>query len=222
MTFKGLDPEDDFTKHLFVGIKEPDMGLWLRVENRKITRGCCTFFLIPVLFVFVVSLFGLGSDDIDTKVGAGIVVLFAWLFRRIASSRVKSALSDLQQTENIEIIEFHQMTGTQFEIFLVNFFKLTGYEVTHTGGKGDFGADLVIETEGEKIVVQAKCYSSVVRHDAVQQIVAAKAHYKASGAMVVTTSSFSSHAVSLANSNEVTLWDSVKLGEEVMSLLRDR
>ena len=57
------------------------------------------------------------------------------------------------------------------------------------------------------MIVQARRWTGVVRHDAVQQAVAAMAHYGAARALVVTSSDYSEHAVTVANSNGVTLWN---------------
>jgi curved DNA-binding protein CbpA len=107
------------------------------------------------------------------------------------------------------------ISGTDFELLLVELFRRAGYQVTHTGKRGDFGADIVIEAEGAKTVVQAKRYTAVVRHAAVQEAVAAKAMYKATGAMVVTTAGFSPHAAKLARANNVELWDRPRLVAEL-------
>ena len=55
----------------------------------------------------------------------------------------------------------------------------------------------------------------MVRHLAVQEAVAAKAMYKATGAMVVTTAGFSPHAAKLARANDVELWDRPRLVAEL-------
>lgn len=76
-----------------------------------------------------------------------------------------------------------------------------------TRSAGDYGADLVIEKDGVRTVVQAKCYSKNVGIDAVQQVQASKAHYKAAQAWVVTNRGFTEAAKTLAHSNGVNLVD---------------
>jgi hypothetical protein len=63
----------------------------------------------------------------------------------------------------------------------------------------------------KKIVVQAKKYQGNVPNSAIQEIVAAKYHYNAEKAIVVTDSSFTPSATELALSNSVELWDGEKL-----------
>lgn len=109
------------------------------------------------------------------------------------------------------------MSGPQFERLLEALFREKGYQVRRVGGRGDFGADLLLDAGGARVVVQAKRWTGVVRHDAVQQAVAAVAHYGATSAMVITTSTFSAHARTLARSNRVVLWDRQMLAKELAS-----
>ena len=48
------------------------------------------------------------------------------------------------------------MTGEEFEDWLARRFRRAGWRVRHTAQSGDFGADLLIERDGEEWVVQAK------------------------------------------------------------------
>lgn len=110
------------------------------------------------------------------------------------------------------------MTGTQFEILLEYLFSQRGYRVARVGGRGDFGADLLLDSPGGRTIVQAKRWADVVRHGAIQEAVAAKAHYGATDAMVVTSSTFSQHAIALAGSNGVELWDRARVAQELAVL----
>lgn len=105
------------------------------------------------------------------------------------------------------------MAGLEFERFLGDLFNKMGYKVTQTKLSGDQGADLIVERFGEKIVVQAKRYSETVGNKAIQEVVAAKNHYKCNKALVITSSNFTKSAIQLAKSNEVELWDGNKINE---------
>lgn len=85
------------------------------------------------------------------------------------------------------IKQIDQMDGIQFEYYLSSLFKRLGYKVKLTRANGDFGADLVLVKENEKIIVQAKRYKNKVGIKAIQEIAAAKLHYKANEAWVVTS-----------------------------------
>lgn len=118
----------------------------------------------------------------------------------------------------IDIGDFEELTGYEFEGYLKNLFTLLGYTVIQTSLSGDQGADLIISKDGEKSVVQTKKYAGNVSNGAVQEIVAAKNHYKAQKAIVVTNSSFTKSAIDLALSNEVELWDGSKLKNVIRNL----
>lgn len=107
-----------------------------------------------------------------------------------------------------------KMNGYEFEEFLKNLFAKLGYKVVHTKLSGDQGADLVISKDDEKIVVQAKKYTSgKVGNKAIQEIVASIKYYNADKGMVVTTSEFTPAARELARANDIILIDKYKLKE---------
>jgi len=126
-------------------------------------------------------------------------------------------LGTSQQKQKSEIGDFTELNGYEFEDYLKRMFELLGYTAIQTSLSGDQGADLILSKEDEKIVVQAKKYEGKVSNNAVQEIAAAKNHYDADKAMVVTNSSFTKSAMELALSNDVELWDGTKL----RSIIRD-
>ena len=102
-------------------------------------------------------------------------------------------------------INIDNFSGYEFENFLVILYKKMGYMVTHTKLTGDQGADLIIERNGEKNIIQAKCYEGSVGNKAVQEATAAVKFYQADGGIVVTNSTFTKSAIELANSNKIEL-----------------
>jgi hypothetical protein len=105
---------------------------------------------------------------------------------------------------------FHQyenvQNGYEFEEFCFTLYNELGYVVEHTQLSNDQGADLIIEKNGERIVVQAKHYSTPVGNKAVQEVVASKAFYdNATHAIVITNSTFTPSAIKLAEANAVKL-----------------
>jgi restriction system protein len=111
-----------------------------------------------------------------------------------------------------------QMTGDQFEEFLVIFFRLLGFTASKTKRTRDQGADLIVNVNGERVVVQAKRSRNPISNSAVQEVVAAKAFYNATDAWVVTNSYFTQPAKELARANEVELWDRDRLISELSKL----
>jgi len=119
--------------------------------------------------------------------------------------------------KGIEIGDFTELNGYEFEEYLKNLFELIGYTAIQTSLSGDQGADLILSKDDEKIVVQAKKYDGKVSNKAVQEIAAAKNYYDSDKAMVVTNSSFTTSAIELAFRNDVELWD----GRKLKGIVRD-
>ncbi|MBU3942675.1 restriction endonuclease, partial [Patescibacteria group bacterium] len=120
--------------------------------------------------------------------------------------------------QEIDIEDFAELQGYEFEEYLKSLFGLLGYKVIRTPFSSDQGADLIALKDNKKTVVQAKKYTGKVSNSAIQEIVAAKNHYKADKAMVITNSSFTRSAIDLSLSNNVELWDGVKLRDIIESL----
>lgn len=100
-----------------------------------------------------------------------------------------------------------RMSGTEFEEFLLVHFRQLGYKAKTTPATGDYGADLVLEKDGTKTVVQAKRWRQKVGVEAVQQILGAMGYYKASKAIVITNNYCSENAHVLASSNNIEIWN---------------
>ncbi|HYE11156.1 MAG TPA: restriction endonuclease, partial [Patescibacteria group bacterium] len=103
--------------------------------------------------------------------------------------------------------------GVVFEKYLLEHFKHLGYSGHLTPSTADYGADLVLQKDGRRVVVQAKRWKNSVGVDAIQQVIGAIKHYDANKGMVVTNSTFTENAYELANSNGIELWDRKKLIE---------
>ncbi len=116
------------------------------------------------------------------------------------------------------IRDIDQMDGRQFEHYLGLLFKSQGYKVQVTSAAGDYGADLVIQKDGKRIVVQAKRYSKNVGIEAVQQAQASIAHYKAHEAWVVSNRDYTDAARNLASSNSVRLINREMLIEMMLQM----
>lgn len=99
------------------------------------------------------------------------------------------------------------MSGEEFEKYLKYYFESQGYKVNLTPVTNDYGADLVLKKDGEITVVQAKRWNEPVGNSAIQEIVTSKGYYKATKAMVVTNSTYTTNAINLAKANDVVLWD---------------
>ncbi len=60
--------------------------------------------------------------------------------------------------------------GQAFEVSISRLYESLGYRVTLTKASGDFGVDIIAESNSGKIAIQCKSYESLVGVDAVMQI----------------------------------------------------
>jgi hypothetical protein len=174
----------------------------------------------PLLLLMLAAGFDLGLAHIAvtsahrhvlTGVGAVLLVLAVLGLLGV----VRYAHAELRRTSGISAVD--TMTGVQFEQRLAALFRALGYRVSTTRETGDFGADLVLERDGVRTVVQAKRWDSCVGIEAVYEVVGAKAHYGANEAVVITNLLFTPAAVELADDNGVAL---VERDELVQMLAR--
>ena len=112
----------------------------------------------------------------------------------------KKELSEQYSLNNI-------VTGTQFELYLVNIFKELGYKTKHNGKSGDQGADLILKKDDYVYAVQAKYYTGKLSNTPVQEIAGALKYYNANQGVVITNSTFTTGAEELAKANNVILID---------------
>lgn len=138
----------------------------------------------------------------------GIALAIRYFLDSMAQERLrKSGITDIDK-----------MDGYQFEHYLALLFQSQGYKAKVTRAAGDYGADLILEKDNNKIVVQAKRYRKNVGINAVQQVVGSRAHYGASEAWVITNRDFTEAAYNLARSNGVRLINRDKLIEMILKM----
>lgn len=99
-------------------------------------------------------------------------------------------------------------TGRDYEHWCAKYLLRHGFRSVHvTPESQDYGADIVARDRRWRLwVVQCKFYSRNVGVSAVQEVVAARAHYGADYAAVMTNAGFTQNAVRLAEENGVKLW----------------
>ena len=139
-------------------------------------------------------------------IGAFVIgVITAVLIRELYRNARKKARRQKYLSSSLSDID--HMSGETFEYCLQAHFENLGYKASTTAQTKDFGADLVMEKDGEKIVVQAKRYRGIVGIKAVQEVIGAKEYYNADTAVVATNSHFSQSAIDLAHAANVKLFD---------------
>lgn len=168
--------------------------------------------LIGILFVMIVlGVYYLNKSwGIAFSVGiiyiVGVIIIFI-LIETIRKAKLRE--SGIEEIDN--------MTGIQFEKYLMVLFQDLGYLVKSTPKTGDFGADLILQKDKRKIVVQAKKYKKNVGIKAVQEVTSAIKYYNANEAWVVTNSFFTIAAIELSESNHITLIHRDKLMDLIIS-----
>ncbi len=123
-----------------------------------------------------------------------------------------------------DIKRIDRMSGEEFEDYLALLYKnqtIDGkprfLDVKTTPKTCDYGADLLFKTmDGRKVVVQAKRYRNNVPESAVQQLISAREFYKCDVGMVITNSTYTEAAKTLAKATNVILIDRFKLGTKKM------
>lgn len=127
-------------------------------------------------------------------------------------------MRELQRISRSGLNDIDKMDGLTFEKYLQTLFKKLGYKVERTAYVGDYGADLIVEKNGVRSVIQAKRHKNKVNIKAIQEVVASKAKYNCTEAIVVTNNYFTKAAIDLAKANKVELWDRDKLVNLLLSI----
>lgn len=138
-----------------------------------------------------------------------LIVIGAILIVHGISRWILNALKMKPREADRTINQIDEMTGREFEEFVSAVLSGCGYKIEEiTVATGDYGADIIAEAEGERVAIQCKRYAKPVGVKAVQEVISAMKHYDCEKAVVVTNSTFTNQAYTLAEDNEVvTLWD---------------
>jgi HJR/Mrr/RecB family endonuclease len=149
------------------------------------------FFKVPVWVIVTVGVL----------LAASLITWYVWRSRANRARMLR--LNDLHALSHRDL-EFHVAAVID---------ALPGWRAEATQGSNDQGADVIASgPRGVRVVVQVKHYSSGVGNKAVQEIVASKAFYKASEAVVFTSGpGYTRQAQELARANGVRLWGADEL-----------
>jgi restriction system protein len=157
--------------------------------------------------------------------GVALALTTFWWFwllvAAVGAVRLMLWVAEQRRIARSGIAEIDLMTGVEFEQRLAFLFRELGYRVEQTRARGDYGADLVVARDGIKTVIQAKRWTKRVGVKAVQEAVAAKPVYGCERAMVVTNSRFTAQARTLADANQVALWDRDELVRQLAATATD-
>lgn len=189
------------------------MAKYKKSKNRIGTTGIIAFLVLLAIIQKKNSVFKMMEDQVRSESFlivqiAGMLILIAVLgmaIPTIIKRYQKAAKKKIYLKSNIHNID--HMSGEDFERYLKAHFEKIGYRVSTTPASNDYGADLVLTKNNEKVIVQAKRYTGKIGNKAIQEATGALGFYGAGRGMVVTNSYFTSNAVKLAKANHIELWD---------------
>lgn len=116
-----------------------------------------------------------------------------------------------------------EMTGQEYEDFVSGYLRRQGFHhIQHTGRTGDLGVDFVAQKGMRTYAIQCKYYSSPVDGSAVQQVVAGKACYGCNSALVITNSTLTPGAWTLAKNNKVEVLTEISPATDPSHLTMER
>ena len=138
------------------------------------------------------------------------------LVEDIKNNSIKKRLQDTDNNyKYISIDDLDLMSGVEFEEFISNLFCKMGYDSKTTKTSGDQGIDVIVKKDNQKIGIQCKRYSGNISNSAIQEAIAGKSFYRLDKVIVITNSFFTKSAITLAEANDVILWDRIILKEKI-------
>jgi len=99
------------------------------------------------------------------------------------------------------------MPGVEFERFVADFFRRTGYTAELTASTGDHGIDIILRKLGRVIVVQCKQWDGAVGEPVLRDFYGSMVASRADAGFVVTTSNFTSQAEAFVKDKPIELFD---------------
>jgi restriction system protein len=113
--------------------------------------------------------------------------------------------------------DLSQISPTEFENMVVEWYRSQGHETKRVGGSGDHGVDIMVKTvEGERWIVQCKRWQGYVGEPTVRDVYGALQHEEADRAVIVTTGHFTAQARQWAAGKPISLIE----GQELLKLLK--
>jgi len=142
----------------------------------------------------------------------------AFFLQNVVAQQVREAYIEIGATDLSAYIEsvldgFKCATPTApkanspiaYEQYCGDLLIKAGWQVSSTPCTGDQGADIIAKKYGRVVVIQCKQYSRPVGNKAVQEANAARLHYGADAAVVVSNMTYTRSAQELAGTTNVLL-----------------
>jgi len=109
----------------------------------------------------------------------------------------------------------------QFERFCSALLRTEGYEVVRkNGARPDGGVDLVVEKNGERMLVQCKHWRTLtVKENSVRAMVGSLPHFEVTRGTIYTLNGWTQHAADFAAGHAITLVDGEELAQRAVARL---
>ena len=130
-------------------------------------------------------------------------VITEWIY--IHALRPVHREIDSQGDDKSETADSDDLLGENHVIHCESILREAGWNVEQTQASNDQGVDLIAQIEDLEVCIQCKRYSNPVGNKAVQEVIAGKAFYNGTHAVVVSNAGFTKAAKNLAESADVLL-----------------
>lgn len=191
-------------------------------KRRKRAFGCASLLFGAILTACVIILFSekitgyFNIKNIQEIKTAAFVIIVIFLF--CFAVRVWIFFSRKYSLRRLD-----DMDGHDFEYACADILKMNGFKkVRVTQGSGDFGVDITAEKGGKKYAVQCKRYNHKLDNKPIQEVKTGLAYYGCDIGAVMTNQTFTEPAKSLAQANEIELWDRSVLEKMIRKRLKLR
>jgi restriction system protein len=178
------------------------------MAKRRRQQKSPDIFVIVLILLVALSGIGLSASSVKNLLFPAVCVLivaalvFGYFFFKLA--RQRSVLRKLTLT-NIDVLP-----GLEFERWVGEQLRIRGFKIRFTPNN-DYGVDIIAVKDGVRTAVQVKRYKRRLDQKPVREAVAGMIVYKCTKSMVVTNSTFTDAARTLARSNKCELIDRRKL-----------
>jgi|TARA_Y100000592_G_scaffold98031_1_gene170112 HJR/Mrr/RecB family endonuclease len=111
----------------------------------------------------------------------------------------------VKQPSQIVETQTSNLKGARFEKVVLEHYNTAGYSVSETASTGDFGIDILAQSNVEKIGIQCKNHSGMVGVEAVMQAHSGGNYYDCTRFIVYSTNGFTPAALEMASKLRVEL-----------------
>jgi HJR/Mrr/RecB family endonuclease len=123
------------------------------------------------------------------------------------SKSLQYPIKRISHKVSYDLAMIDKMEGYDFEEYLAKLFQRFGFSTWVTPKSRDFGCDVILEKNGDRIGIQSKRENKKIDQSAVREIVASLKKYDARIGVVITNSKFTKSAKQLGKVNEVVMID---------------